>query len=137
MVVAVILTATVDSVVEQEIAASGDAQLSGLRGLPKALLPVGGKPMLDHWMEILSKERSVTHVYLVTSAAKYKFFERWATAHGLVRHLPPRRRSGATGCNHAQGAGGCLAHAASRARSAPRPFTHTACYPRGERWRQP
>eukprot|EP00439_Symbiodinium_sp_Y106_P028828 s1380_g3.t1 len=64
------------SKVEQELEDATDA--SDLAGLPKALLPVAGKPMLDHW------NRLISDIFLVSNALKYKHFERWATAKGIA-----------------------------------------------------
>lgn len=69
------------SKVEKELdEANGD----DLAGLPKALLPVAGKPMLDHWWEYLFQNRLISEIFLVSNALKYKHFERWATAKGIA-----------------------------------------------------
>lgn len=70
------------SKVEQELEDATDA--SDLAGLPKALLPVAGKPMLDHWWEYLFQNRLISDIFLVSNALKYKHFERWATAKGIA-----------------------------------------------------
>lgn len=57
--------------------------LGALAGVPKALLPVAGKPMLDHWWGYLSRNRTISEIFIVTNAIQYKHFERWATARGL------------------------------------------------------
>ncbi|CAJ1457786.1 unnamed protein product, partial [Effrenium voratum] len=49
-----------------------------------ALLPVAGKPMLDHWWEYLFQNRLISDIFLVSNALKYKHFERWATAKGIA-----------------------------------------------------
>eukprot|EP00933_Yihiella_yeosuensis_P051473 TRINITY_DN49416_c0_g1_i1.p1 TRINITY_DN49416_c0_g1~~TRINITY_DN49416_c0_g1_i1.p1 ORF type:complete len:689 (-),score=118.68 TRINITY_DN49416_c0_g1_i1:103-2169(-) len=92
------------SKVEQDIE---DAQhevagpLSGLAGLPKALLPVAGKPMLDHWWEYLCQNRQISDIFVVSNALKYKHFERWATAKGIgVNRVV---NSGATAPSKARG----------------------------------
>jgi len=60
-----------------------DASHGQLAGLPKALLPVASKPMLDHWWEYISQNRSISELFIVSNALKYKHFERWATARGI------------------------------------------------------
>jgi NDP-sugar pyrophosphorylase family protein len=53
-----------------------------LVGLPKALVPVGGKPLLDYWLE--SFERSgVAPVYVICNARHYDHFKRWAEGRGF------------------------------------------------------
>ena len=47
MTIAIMLVASVDT--ELEKACLRTPSLAHLKGLPKALLPVAGKPMLDHW----------------------------------------------------------------------------------------
>mmetsp|Transcript_7178 Transcript_7178/g.11439 ORF Transcript_7178/g.11439 Transcript_7178/m.11439 type:complete len:644 (+) Transcript_7178:323-2254(+) len=74
----VILAAGVGNSLEKELQA--DAQL---RGIPRALLPVGGRPMLSYWWDSITTTREISHVYLVCNASHYKHFERWATANGL------------------------------------------------------
>ena len=69
------------SKVEQELE---DSNGDDLAGLPKALLPVAGKPMLDHWWEYLFQNRLISEIFLVSNALKYKHFERWATAKGIA-----------------------------------------------------
>eukprot|EP01061_Rhynchopus_euleeides_P004282 TRINITY_DN13546_c0_g1_i1.p1 TRINITY_DN13546_c0_g1~~TRINITY_DN13546_c0_g1_i1.p1 ORF type:complete len:685 (+),score=267.27 TRINITY_DN13546_c0_g1_i1:138-2057(+) len=80
----VILAAGYNSTLEQEIQAS-DAH-AHLKGLPKALLPVGGwvggreRTVLDVWWDDVKERRVFCSVYLVVNAAKYKYYERWATS---------------------------------------------------------
>ncbi|CAK9084635.1 Probable glucuronokinase 2 [Durusdinium trenchii] len=69
------------SKVEKELE---EANEDDLAGLPKALLPMGGKPMLDHWWEYLFQNRLISDIFLVSNALKYKHFERWATAKGIA-----------------------------------------------------
>eukprot|EP00629_Pelagomonadales_sp_RCC1024_P014979 CAMPEP_0119270524 /NCGR_PEP_ID=MMETSP1329-20130426/7494_1 /TAXON_ID=114041 /ORGANISM="Genus nov. species nov., Strain RCC1024" /LENGTH=622 /DNA_ID=CAMNT_0007270547 /DNA_START=203 /DNA_END=2067 /DNA_ORIENTATION=+ len=88
MTIAVILVASVDSQLEQELADAG-AEYAHLAGLPKALLPVtGGKRVLDYWWGAIESNRTVTEVYIVANAKTFKHFERWATSRGLpARHV--------------------------------------------------
>merc|ERR1719247_1637364 len=85
------------SQVEQDI-----EQLGGdLVGVPKALLPVAGQPMLDHWWGYISQNRSISDIFVVCNALKYKHFERWATSKGI----PMSRvvNNGATDTKHSRG----------------------------------
>lgn len=45
---------------------------------PKALLPVGGKPMLDHLMEQLEQVEGLDEVYVVTNSKFAEAFHEWA-----------------------------------------------------------
>jgi glucose-1-phosphate thymidylyltransferase len=45
---------------------------------PKALLPVGGKPMLDHLMEQLEQVEGLDEVYVVTNSKFAETFREWA-----------------------------------------------------------
>lgn len=45
---------------------------------PKALLPVGGRPILDYLLEEVAKVRSVEQVYLISNDRFYPHFQRWA-----------------------------------------------------------
>ena len=83
MTICVVLVASVDSQLEQEIKEAG-SEYQHLAGLPKALLPVsGGKRVLDYWWTAIESQRQISDVYLVTNAKSFKHFERWATARGL------------------------------------------------------
>lgn len=44
---------------------SENADHSQLRGIPKALLPINGKPLLSHWVEILQQVAKIDHVFIV------------------------------------------------------------------------
>jgi glucose-1-phosphate thymidylyltransferase len=45
---------------------------------PKALLPVGGKPMLDHLLEQLERVEGLDEVYVVTNSKFAAAFREWA-----------------------------------------------------------
>jgi len=48
---------------------------------PKPLLPVAGKPMLEHVLDNLKSLTSLDHIYIVTNAKFAGHFERWAEAY--------------------------------------------------------
>lgn len=83
--------------VEREIEMLGGP----LVGVPKALLPVAGKPMLDHWWEYIAQNRSISDIFVVCNALKYKHFERWATAKGI--NMSRIVNNGATAPKHSRG----------------------------------
>lgn len=45
---------------------------------PKPLLPVAGKPMLEHVIDNISTIRAIDHAYIVTNAKFATHFEKWA-----------------------------------------------------------
>ncbi len=55
---------------------------------PKALLPVGGKPMLDHLMEQLEVVEGLDEVYVVTNSKFAEAFREWAAGRsGLLLRI--------------------------------------------------
>jgi glucose-1-phosphate thymidylyltransferase len=53
--------------------------------VPKQLLPVGGRPMVD-WILDKIREAGIDDVHLVTNARFAEDFERWAAGTGVVVH---------------------------------------------------
>ena len=53
---------------------------------PKPLLPVAGKPMLEHVLDNISTIRDIDHAYIVTNAKFASHFEKWAESY-RARHL--------------------------------------------------
>lgn len=48
---------------------------------PKPLLPVGGKPMMEHVLDNISTIRDIDHAYVVTNAKFAGHFEKWAAGY--------------------------------------------------------
>eukprot|EP00123_Amoebidium_parasiticum_P015077 comp22773_c0_seq2/m.35619 comp22773_c0_seq2/g.35619 ORF comp22773_c0_seq2/g.35619 comp22773_c0_seq2/m.35619 type:complete len:236 (-) comp22773_c0_seq2:132-839(-) len=48
------------------------------QGLPKPLLPVGKKPLIDYWVDDFKECARVKEIYVVTNAFFHKEFEKWA-----------------------------------------------------------
>ncbi len=48
---------------------------------PKPLLPVAGKPMIDHVLDNLAAIEGIDRVYVVTNAKFAGHFQRWADAY--------------------------------------------------------
>lgn len=48
---------------------------------PKPLLPVAGKPMLEHVLDNIATVRSIDHAYVVTNAKFAGHFEKWAASY--------------------------------------------------------
>src|SRR5574338_279012 len=54
---------------------------------PKPLLPVSGKPMLEHVLDNISSIRDIDHAYIVTNAKFVNHFERWAESYRPDLHF--------------------------------------------------
>lgn len=54
--------------------------------VPKQLLPVGGRPMLDWILDKVRELDEVDGIHLVTNSRFAPDFERWAEPHGVVVH---------------------------------------------------
>lgn len=54
--------------------------------LPKQLLPVGGRPILDWILDRVRELEGLDGVHLVTNSRFAPDFERWAAPHGVVVH---------------------------------------------------
>src|ERR1051325_10203382 len=48
---------------------------------PKPLLPVAGKPMLEHVLDNIASIRAIEHAYIVTNAKFASHFEKWAESY--------------------------------------------------------
>jgi glucose-1-phosphate thymidylyltransferase len=54
--------------------------------LPKPLLPVGGRPMLDWILERIEEVEEIDGIHVVTNASYVGDFERWADGRGIHVH---------------------------------------------------
>ncbi|KAL2915554.1 hypothetical protein HK105_204956 [Polyrhizophydium stewartii] len=82
---------------ERDIRADATGAHAHLLGVPKALLPVCGEPLLDHWLRLLETTagasgaaagpaatgRDLSHVYVVCNAHFHPQFAAWAADRGL------------------------------------------------------
>ena len=48
---------------------------------PKPLLPVAGKPMMEHVIDNIASIRGIEHAYIVTNAKFVDHFQRWANSY--------------------------------------------------------
>ncbi|MGK0187327.1 MAG: glucose-1-phosphate thymidylyltransferase [Verrucomicrobiales bacterium] len=71
------------------ILCAGYAQrLQGIgNGVPKALLPVRGRPMLDHVLEKMGTHPALKTVSVITNAAHFSAFEDWMATSPEVKRL--------------------------------------------------
>jgi len=84
MINAIILAAGYGTRLEKEIRADQSGNFDELRGLPKPLLPVGGKALIDYWIDDLSScSDLISNTYIVTNALFHKHFEEWAKRRGF------------------------------------------------------
>ena len=74
----VILAAGFGTRLQRDIRESGTYK--ELEDVPKPLLPVSGKPVISHWMNILAScpETENDGVYVVVNDANRRQFEKWA-----------------------------------------------------------
>ncbi|CAG8480383.1 10105_t:CDS:1 [Acaulospora morrowiae] len=81
-----ILCAGYGTRLQRDILQDDSGKYNHLLGVPKALLPVGGKDaLITHWLQILRKARIKvdTSVYVVTNAVFYESFISWANNNGV------------------------------------------------------
>ncbi len=65
---------------------------------PKPLLPVAGKPMLEHVLDNISTIRDIDHAYIVTNAKFVTHFEKWAENYRPDLHFRFTPVTGASFC---------------------------------------
>jgi glucose-1-phosphate thymidylyltransferase len=51
------------------------------QNVPKPLLPVAGKPMMEHVLDNLATIRAIEHAYVITNAKFATHFEKWADSY--------------------------------------------------------
>lgn len=85
MVRVLLLAAGYGTRLQRDLEEDGGRLYSHLRGLPKALVPVGHRPLASHWLE--AANGAGAELYIVTNAAHHQMFVRWAVNSGL----PPSR----------------------------------------------
>ena len=56
---------------------------------PKPLLPVAGKPMIEHVLDNLKPIKDIDHIYIVTNDKFAEHFQRWADAYQTLHSGPP------------------------------------------------
>lgn len=106
---AVILAAGYGSRLQKDIENDPSKQFESLLGQPKALLPVGGVPLLDHWLRAFRESGgAVGPVIVVTNELFYRQFAEWAVSRGLGRNAVVN--DGTTANENRLGAW-CAAHA--------------------------
>ncbi|KAI0565815.1 Nucleotide-diphospho-sugar transferase [Gracilaria domingensis] len=55
-----------------------DTQFSSMASIPKPLLPVGGEPILSHWLRTVSTLPAISSIVVVSNAAHYSLYCVWA-----------------------------------------------------------
>jgi len=84
MIDAIILAAGYGTRLEREISQDVSGRFAHLRGIPKPLLPVGSKPLIDYWIDDLQRCSDVIdNIYVVTNARFYSQFAQWANRKGF------------------------------------------------------
>lgn len=64
---ALILAAGYGTRLERDLKAETSGKYVHLLGIPKPLMPIGGKPLITRWMECLNDEDFIDEVYVVVS----------------------------------------------------------------------
>eukprot|EP00871_Galdieria_phlegrea_P003192 jgi/Galph1/3874/GphlegSOOS_G2556.1 len=76
-IVVILLAAGFGTRLAEDIEKDETKAFANLLSLPKPLLPVGGKTIIDHWLEVLNGCRQVTTTVILTNAKYYPQFEEW------------------------------------------------------------
>ncbi len=63
------------------------AEYAHLKGVPKPLLPIAGKPLISHWIEDKTFNDVVTDIVIVVNSANYEAFKRWADGVNVDREI--------------------------------------------------
>jgi len=80
---AIILAAGFGTRLEKDILDDPSGEYDHLVGVPKPLLPVGGKLLIGYLLEEINKCERIDEVYIVTNRANYGWFEKWAKEHNF------------------------------------------------------
>ena len=56
---------------------------------PKPLLPIAGKPMIEHVLDNVKSIRDIDHVYVVTNARFARHFQHWANGYSAKHERAP------------------------------------------------
>lgn len=62
-----ILAAGYGTRLERDLKADNSGKYEHLIGVPKPLLPIGGKELITRWLECLENEDSIDQIYVVVS----------------------------------------------------------------------
>jgi NDP-sugar pyrophosphorylase family protein len=76
---ALILAAGYGTRLEKDISIDDSGQYVHLKGLPKPLLPVGNKLLIDFLIDNLNSVKVIDSVYIVTNNSNYNLFREWAS----------------------------------------------------------
>ena len=75
---AIILAAGYGTRLQRDLETAGD-EYSHLNGLPKQLLPIAGKPLIEYLIDELEEISQIDDIYIVTNQRYFKQFKNWAT----------------------------------------------------------
>lgn len=77
-----------DLEIKQEIVHKNDYNLvQALAGKSKALLPLAGKPLVSHWLDLILKENicQLNEIFVVTNHVHYSQFVQWAEQNNIPK----------------------------------------------------
>uniref|UniRef100_A0A0P4W351 Nucleotidyl transferase domain-containing protein n=1 Tax=Scylla olivacea TaxID=85551 RepID=A0A0P4W351_SCYOL len=108
---AVLLAAGYGTRLECDLQNDASGLFSHLVGTPKPLLPIGGMPLVTHWIKAFDQVPEITSVVVVTNDLHKPLYQTWAD--GLARHMrivsdgstSNEERSGAVACMEIGAAG--------------------------------
>jgi len=80
---AIILGAGYGTRLERDIRENTSRGYEHLAGVPKPLLPIADKPLINYLLDEINKCKMVDGVYVVTNNLHYGQFERWAEKYGF------------------------------------------------------
>ena len=83
-ITAIVLAAGYGTRLERDIKADTSGKYTDLVGVPKALVPVVGRPLVEYWVEIFKGLGDIIQtVYVVSTAYHYEKFVAWAKRSGF------------------------------------------------------
>jgi NDP-sugar pyrophosphorylase family protein len=71
---ALVLAAGYGTRLERDLKADSSGKYAHLQGVPKPLMPIGGKPLISRWMECLQSEDSINEVFVVVSPFPHRSY---------------------------------------------------------------
>ncbi|XP_027023925.1 uncharacterized protein zgc:136439 [Tachysurus fulvidraco] len=100
---AVVLAAGYGTRLQRDIEKEQNKHFKHLHGVAKALLPVGDRVLVSHWLRALTQSECIDQVFVVTNALYHEDFQLWAQEFPSVQVLNDgtrnnEKRLGAVAC---------------------------------------
>jgi len=81
--VAVLLASGFGTRLERSVANDTSGKYTHLKGMPKALVPLANKPLLNYWIDEIDKIKEIKDKYIICNNAHYEYFKSWAKKWGF------------------------------------------------------